>query len=128
MAEVAFRTLCEFVNTDMYNVEDFNIDTLNQYDYICMSTLTWGKGAVPSEWIETKFLDTLNSIDRKRVIVIGTGDDVYGKGYNAATEMLASYAQQKHNVIGKLKMLLKPKSEEDIARIRRISEALINKP
>lgn len=64
----------ELDGTAVFEVSDFDFNTVDQYDLILLGTSTWGLGDLQDDW--ESHIDSLKEakLSEKRVALFGTGD------------------------------------------------------
>ncbi|WP_066368753.1 flavodoxin domain-containing protein [Neobacillus fumarioli] len=111
------------VTPDLFRIEEFLVNRLQEYDAIVVGTYTWGDGNIPQEM--ERLYHAFETMDVERIItgVAGTGDRFYPKFCGAVDEfrdMLYVHTQ----LAVTLKIELMPQ-KTDLVRCRRFVEIML---
>ena len=74
---------------EVFDISDYNIETINEYDKVILGISTWGEGELQDDWEEA--MDDFSDIDfsKKTVALFGLGDqDDYAEYFLDAMGMI----------------------------------------
>ena len=69
--------LSHFVKVELYQVGQFSLSRLPEYDVVVIGTYTWGKGEIPTEMIPLYQAFENQNVKHILTGVVGTGDRFY---------------------------------------------------
>ncbi|MCQ6274269.1 flavodoxin domain-containing protein [Bacillus sp. V3B] len=69
--------LIHFVKVDLYQVEQFPLSRLMDYDLVVIGTYTWGDGEIPQEMIPLYEAFENQEVKHMLTGIVGTGDRFY---------------------------------------------------
>lgn len=126
LAERLYQSfLSESNRVHLYQMEDFPISELNQFDAIIIGTYTWGDGEIPREmW---PLFDEFETCARKDVVtaVFGTGDSFY-PNFCGAVDLFRDMLYVHTNLAATLKVELLPQ-ERDERRCQKFIESIVKR-
>jgi flavodoxin I len=114
----------ERVEVEMHSVREFDPKDIHKYDGFIIGTYTWGDGEIPVQFDPLMKEIASSDIRGKLTGVFGTGDDTY-PNFCGAVDTISGVLNSKSRLMGKLKMLLNPKSEQDFERCRRFADRYV---
>ncbi|WP_066300554.1 flavodoxin domain-containing protein [Bacillus sp. FJAT-29937] len=113
------------VNVDLYNIEQFDCNRLDQFDAFVVGTYTWGNGEIPNEMIP--LYREFEKVDRRYMItgVFGTGDSFYPH-YCGAVDMFRDLLKVKTELSVTLKVELLPQ-EQDLTKCKKFVDLFMDR-
>jgi flavodoxin I len=103
------------IECDVFKPRNLDPVRIHEYDGIIFGTLSWGDGALPRTF--SKLVPEMDRLEGKVVGVFGTGDDTYSH-FCGGVDVIVNILKEKNTVMGRLKILLKPKNEKERDRCR----------
>lgn len=112
-------------NVSLYQIEQFPLMELSQFDGIVIGTYTWGDGEIPCEMMDLYREFEIQDVKHIITGVVGTGDSGYSRFCGAVDEFRDMlYVQTKLAVT--LKVELTPQCQ-DIERCKRFVEIYMDR-
>ncbi|ASB89830.1 flavodoxin [Bacillus sonorensis] len=103
------------IDVEYMEMDDVDVDTLSEYDYILIGTYTWGDGDLPYE--AEAFYEDVSSLvlKGKKAACFGSGDYAYPKFCEAVNTFYSMLEQTGADLFSEtLKVELAPETDEDI--------------
>ncbi|KAA6453061.1 flavodoxin [Bacillus swezeyi] len=119
LTEHSFEVSCQ-------EMDDVNIDSLSEFDYILIGTYTWGDGDLPYE-AET-FYEEVSSMDLKgkKAACFGSGDYAYPQFCEAVNTFYSMLEHTGADLFAEtLKVELAPETDEDIECCKEFAASFI---
>lgn len=77
VATAIYNQLVSHIDTDLMSIDNFELSTINMYDYFIIGTYTWGNGQLPTEMKALYQTIETHANKHLRTAVFGTGDRFY---------------------------------------------------
>ena len=117
--------LSHFVKVELYQVGQFSLSKLPEYDVVVIGTYTWGKGEIPTEMIPLYQAFENQNVKHILTGVVGTGDRFYSHFCGAVDgyrDML--YVQTNLTVTLKVELSLQ---QSDMSRCTKFVELILQR-
>lgn len=106
----------------VYQIDEFRISKLNQFDAVIIGTYTWGNGEIPDEMISIYQAFEKNDFSRMVTGVAGTGDRFY-PSFCGAVDKFRDMLFVQTELFATLKIELNPQAK-DIVQCRKFVDSL----
>lgn len=106
----------------IYQVDEFRISKLSQFDAVIIGTYTWGNGEIPDEMISIYHAFEKNDFSRMVTGVAGTGDRFY-PSFCGAVDKFRDMLFVQTELFATLKIELNPQAK-DIVQCRKFVDSL----
>jgi flavodoxin I len=113
------------INIHLYQVEQFPIDRIPEFNAIIIGTYTWGKGEIPSEMHPIFEAFEFNNVGHILTGVVGTGDRFYPH-FCGAVDRFRDMLFVRTELVATLKVELSPQTS-DMNRCIRFVELMLNR-
>ncbi|GGM29890.1 putative flavodoxin-1 [Paraliobacillus quinghaiensis] len=124
LAEQIYEVMvAEDISVDLITVDEFDYNTLADYDFLAVGTYTWDNGEIPLEMEE--LFTAFETQDVKHIMtgVFGTGDSFYPY-YCGAVDLFRDMLYVQTDLAVTLKVELMPQ-QEDLSRAKQFSRRLV---
>lgn len=118
LATFLFKILSErMTDTFLYNIDEFNMLRIDEFDGIIIGTYTWGNGEIPDEM--QPLFDEFSKKDRTSIVtgIFGTGDRFYSQ-YCGAVDLFRDQLKTRTNLSVTLKVELLPQDQDYLKCIK----------
>lgn len=99
------------VKVDLFRVDEFNLDSLQNYEAVIIGTYTWGAGEVPTEMLPLYQAFETQNVKHMITGVVGTGDRFYAH-FCGAVDEFRDMLYVKTNLAVTLKVELSPQGKD----------------
>jgi len=124
LAEQIYQAmLAKNISVDFLTVDDFNYETLADYDFVAVGTYTWDNGEIPLEMEELFTAFETQNVKQIMTGVFGTGDSFYPY-YCGAVDLFRDMLYVHTDLAVTLKVELMPQ-QEDLSRATQFCQRLV---
>ncbi len=111
--------------TDVFQVDDFLLANIHDYDGLVIGTYTWGNGEIPLEMMPVYQEIERQNVHRLATGVVGTGDSFY-PSFCGAVDEFRDMLYVHSSLVATLKVELQPQLK-DYGRCEKLVELMIER-
>lgn len=114
------------ISADLIAIDDFDYDTLTNFDIVVVGTYTWDNGEIPLEMDELYTAFETQQVKHIRTGIFGTGDSFYPY-YCGAVDLFRDMLYVHTDLTVTLKVELMPQ-QNDYSRVKQFCDRFVKQP